>query len=467
MRMRKIRLNPTQWQKLVLQRFNSHCRFTYNAVVDARLSGGAKLNFIDLRNAFVTKTTTERDNEENRKSRKPKRGEDGRPKRTNNPFIEANPFLTYTPVSIRERIVKQCVAGEKAAFTNKARGNIGRFGMGFRSKKGERSWTITLDKRQVHFDGERLVILRDSLCSTKSEYKPDAAVREAAFLRPKKQPTKPLPDETCVRYFEKPPFRGNPAFECSIHYSWGQYYLQVPIERGIKKIPATETKRPVLGVDPGVRDFMATFDSEGVARVVGRHEVDRIAAIDARLSAIQSLAKKASDENDVALLRKLAVQRRKAKRQYYDYKTNFHHQVAAWVSKTYSAVLLRPWDTKAWARSLKPKAVRRMNASGPGLFVSRLREHCLKRGTWFPDVDENYTSKTCCRCGRLHPNLGSSKTYDCVECGSSIDRDVNGAVNVLLKHISFCQIRPDAETRTLGAPHERVERRRGVHDVPP
>jgi putative transposase len=51
-------------------------------------------------------------------------------------------------------------------------------------------------------------------------------------------------------------------------------------------------------------------------------------------------------------------------------------------------------------------------------------------------VNEAYTSKTCGACGRLHENLGSKKTFRCPSCGLRLDRDVNGARNILLRFLS-------------------------------
>ena len=49
---------------------------------------------------------------------------------------------------------------------------------------------------------------------------------------------------------------------------------------------------------------------------------------------------------------------------------------------------------------------------------------------------EEYTSKACGSCGVINKNLGSSKTFQYPSCGATIDRDVNGACNVLLKYIT-------------------------------
>ena len=50
-------------------------------------------------------------------------------------------------------------------------------------------------------------------------------------------------------------------------------------------------------------------------------------------------------------------------------------------------------------------------------------------------VDESFTSKTCTRCGWLNQSLGKSKTFVCKNCDLNIDRDINGARNILIKNI--------------------------------
>ena len=47
-------------------------------------------------------------------------------------------------------------------------------------------------------------------------------------------------------------------------------------------------------------------------------------------------------------------------------------------------------------------------------------------------VDEDYTSQTCGNCGELTKTR--SKTFECSTCKTIIDRDFNGARNILLKN---------------------------------
>jgi putative transposase len=52
-------------------------------------------------------------------------------------------------------------------------------------------------------------------------------------------------------------------------------------------------------------------------------------------------------------------------------------------------------------------------------------------------VDEDYTSKTCGYCGNIHQKLGSNKTFKCPTCKKEVDRDINGARNILLRFLTL------------------------------
>lgn len=50
---------------------------------------------------------------------------------------------------------------------------------------------------------------------------------------------------------------------------------------------------------------------------------------------------------------------------------------------------------------------------------------------------EEYTSKTCGRCGSIHAAKMHSRTLNCFRCGYVVNRDVNGARNIFLKNIAL------------------------------
>jgi transposase len=71
-----------------------------------------------------------------------------------------------------------------------------------------------------------------------------------------------------------------------------------------------------------------------------------------------------------------------------------------------------------------------------GKFLERLKTYSEKLDNQLIITSEDYTSKTCGRCGNIDKKLGSKEIYTCEKCNYKEDRDLNGARNILLKLIS-------------------------------
>ena len=84
-------------------------------------------------------------------------------------------------------------------------------------------------------------------------------------------------------------------------------------------------------------------------------------------------------------------------------------------------------------RKLNSKTVRQMLHWARNRFKQTLKFHGLKPGATVIDIIEEYTSKTCTKCGHVHQNLGGSKHFKCPHCGHSILRDWNGALGIFLQ----------------------------------
>lgn len=84
--------------------------------------------------------------------------------------------------------------------------------------------------------------------------------------------------------------------------------------------------------------------------------------------------------------------------------------------------------------NLNPMTKRVLGKLSHYKFRQRLKNKCKKYKCHYLEVNESYTSKTCCNCGNLHKSLGTSKTYECIECELILDRDVNAAINILIKN---------------------------------
>ena len=68
-------------------------------------------------------------------------------------------------------------------------------------------------------------------------------------------------------------------------------------------------------------------------------------------------------------------------------------------------------------------------------FSQRLQYKCAARGVNLIVVDEHYTSKVCSACGNYKRELKGEKIYYCKKCKNTIDRDVNGCRNIIMKEI--------------------------------
>ena len=70
-----------------------------------------------------------------------------------------------------------------------------------------------------------------------------------------------------------------------------------------------------------------------------------------------------------------------------------------------------------------------------GFFIERLKFKISQSNNKLIIANESYTSKMCGNCWVLNNELGSAKIFKCTNCGVEIDRDVNGARNILIKEI--------------------------------
>lgn len=68
-------------------------------------------------------------------------------------------------------------------------------------------------------------------------------------------------------------------------------------------------------------------------------------------------------------------------------------------------------------------------------FIRQLQYKSELNGNKVIKVNEAWTSKTCCGCGCIHENQTlDDRTLSC-DCGLTIDRDVNGAINIMTVYL--------------------------------
>ena len=129
---------------------------------------------------------------------------------------------------------------------------------------------------------------------------------------------------------------------------------------------------------------------------------------------------------------------------YKDLRDEFHWKVINWLTKEHSLILIPHLQTQKLSQSPRTNGNREMLAVGHYTFLERLKFKCKERNVGLMIVDEAYTTKTCSCCGSL-VNVGSAETFKCHGCDYIADRDVNGARNILLKHMRVVSIEPSTK----------------------
>ena len=119
--------------------------------------------------------------------------------------------------------------------------------------------------------------------------------------------------------------------------------------------------------------------------------------------------------------------------------TDQHKKLAKYLCSTYNCILipkLNFHDFKNMNKKTKSKMMSLRHCEFVDLLISKSREYNCKVMV----VTEEWTSKTCTCCGTPKYDLGSDKTYNCGTCKNILDRDVNGARNILLKYLTLLKV---------------------------
>ena len=102
--------------------------------------------------------------------------------------------------------------------------------------------------------------------------------------------------------------------------------------------------------------------------------------------------------------------------------------------KNFETVFLPTFSTSEMlVGSLHSTTKRRMQGLCHYRFQQKLIHQCSKHGTMLKIVGEEYTTKTCGGCGCLKSMSGET-VYECTKCSYTLDRDIHGARNILIKN---------------------------------
>jgi len=387
---RKLKLRPTPQQAQQLNQWAGCYRFLYNKTIGllTNKDNTTLRNVYKIRNKFVTMKGKYLDTENN--------------------FYVGKDWLKECPKSIKQGAIQEAKANYDACWTNMKGGNITHFVAPFKSKKKEllNGWSLSLEKSNMTKKADQLFIYKRLL-------------GEMKYFK-----TKQL--HKLIPYIK-------PDMDCKIQRSkFGEYFLIIPYVCKPKPL-VTKPKNPV-SVDTGIRKYATTYAPNArESFMIGNRWATRIMDILFLIDKLQSVVSKEKDSNKRKVIKRKIISLRK---KIHYLKSEMMFKIADFLVKRYDLIMIPKLDTKRLVikaeRRLTTKTARSLLAAGHSRFFGILKDKCWEHGIIFLHCREEYTSQTCPCCGHLNK---CNELYKCKDCGFVHDRDIVGALNIMLKGV--------------------------------
>ena len=213
----------------------------------------------------------------------------------------------------------------------------------------------------------------------------------------------------------------------------GDYYL-IKIDKHIISKQIEEHKNAIF-IDPGVKNMITGYvvgNEKPEVITVGKRDIERISRLLHHQHKLQRRVKKSKKHKERYSLRKALTRHRN---KIYNVIDDMHKKIAKWLATEYDMIFLPKLNFHNFKNTNKQTKEKLATLRHCSLF-DRIQEKTREKQSSLYEVNEAYTSKTCCQCGDIDKHLSNKNVYKCSNCDLNIDRDYNGAVNILLRYVS-------------------------------
>jgi putative transposase len=226
-----------------------------------------------------------------------------------------------------------------------------------------------------------------------------------------------------------------------VTYNKGRWFVNMPVETDISE-PRNSGK--TIAIDPGLRCFLTGFDGNSFTEF-GKYDLGKIARLCQHLDKMQSKRDRLKGAKFSKLRYRLKQAMERVRTKIKNLRSEAHKQIGSYLARNYDVIYLPTFETSQMVakggRRLNSKSARAMMTWAFYQFSQTLEHLCNRYGMRYAQatptrlvrVSEEYTSKTCTKCGHVHRKLGGSKIFKCPNCGHEIPRDFNGALGIFLK----------------------------------
>ena len=369
---KKIKLKLNNDTKRILRQWIGTCRYLYNSInFQIRRHNDLPINFQQLRNKFVTAK--------------------------NNDIPE---WQLKVPKEVRAYSVKELVSAYMINL-KKFKKTKKQFKIRYKNKKAMTE-TITLPKQSIKISNGYVRIYK-------------------RFIKDKININNNFGDN----------FNEKNICDYKITYvKPNRWYLLVPIK--IKNKQHKINNKKICALDPGFRCFMTGADLEGKCFKIGENVRETLIEKEKKIDNLQSQLSKAKNTNNrCGYIRKLLIYKNK-QHKYINLINELHNKTIKYLTDNYEIIIIPKFSITTMHKTKKFN--RMLHSLAHSKFLVKLQNKCNYLGKKVIVTDEKYTTKTCCNCGYMK-KMTNEKTYKCDKCKIVIDRDINGAINILQKTI--------------------------------
>ena len=240
----------------------------------------------------------------------------------------------------------------------------------------------------------------------------------------------------------------------------GKYYVSILTEQNII-IPDTMDLTKSIGIDLGIKDFIITSDGNKFPNYRFKKQYQ------SKLSKLQKhFARKQKGSNRKE---KLRIKIAKLHEKITNSREDMQHKLSTFLLNKYDVICLETLAVKNMMQNHK-LAYAIADVSWNSM-IQKLEYKAAWKGKKIIKIDHFYpSSKTCHNCGYINQNLSlKDRTWECPQCGTVLDRDVNAAKNILTRGLTIlssatddyrhgAEIRLDKPTKDLTSKSNEVSK---------
>ncbi|MEO0040635.1 MAG: hypothetical protein RL329_83 [Bacteroidota bacterium] len=208
--------------------------------------------------------------------------------------------------------------------------------------------------------------------------------------------------------------------------------FKMPHRKAIPKID----NQAIIGVDLGIKTLATLSDGQTIANLRPYRQHKRKLRL-AQRQASKKYIKGKNNKNQSKNYQKAQAKVAKIHYKIACIRKDTLHQVTTQLAKNHSEVVIEDLNVKGMSRNHKLSSA--ILDGGFYEFRRQLTYKCDWYGSKLTVVDRFYpSSKTCSGCSKVKKELAlKERVYCCEHCGLEIDRDLNAAINLKKKAVSY------------------------------